>query len=256
MTEDARSASRILEQRQALREQHVVNDGRQLLGGLATCLRRQSLEEAGDAALRLLSGFLGASASGLFRFQAGRLTAVATLGATMPPGTRLPVRGLLQGLLQPSARPLLLTEVSQPWLQRDGHAGYEYFLPLVAREQVTGLLVLAGPPSAPVLSGSDQDWLDVLAPFLAAAWQEQASGRAGRLPERWRKELEQLTPREREVMSLLPRGCSNQRIAEQLGIKEGTVKTHIEHILAKLRLEDRAHAAARAVELRLGDTGS
>jgi len=39
-----------------------------------------------------------------------------------------------------------------------------------------------------------------------------------------------------------------------MGISAGTVKTHVEHILSKLQLDDRAHAAAKAVELKLGST--
>jgi two-component system, NarL family, response regulator LiaR len=59
--------------------------------------------------------------------------------------------------------------------------------------------------------------------------------------------LEQLTIREREVLSLIARGRSNKRIAFELGISEKTVKTHVGHLLAKLGVSDRTQAALLAV---------
>jgi DNA-binding NarL/FixJ family response regulator len=59
---------------------------------------------------------------------------------------------------------------------------------------------------------------------------------------------ERLTRREREVLTLVAQGASNTAIAARLGISEGTVKTHISHILAKLGAHSRAHAARLAVE--------
>jgi DNA-binding NarL/FixJ family response regulator len=58
--------------------------------------------------------------------------------------------------------------------------------------------------------------------------------------------LEQLTKREREVLSLIAQGHSNKAIAKILVIAEKTVKTHVSHILAKLDLSDRVKAALYA----------
>jgi DNA-binding NarL/FixJ family response regulator len=51
-----------------------------------------------------------------------------------------------------------------------------------------------------------------------------------------------LTPREIEVLTLAARGLSNKEIAQQLGTAGGTIKMHIQNILAKLRASDRTHA--------------
>ncbi|MFS0726972.1 response regulator [Paenibacillus sp. 1P07SE] len=59
--------------------------------------------------------------------------------------------------------------------------------------------------------------------------------------------LEQLTPKEREVLYLITLGHSNKEIAAQLFITEKTVKTHITSILGKLELQDRTKAAVHAL---------
>jgi len=61
----------------------------------------------------------------------------------------------------------------------------------------------------------------------------------------------QLSEREYEVLRLLAQGKTNPEIAQQLTISVGTVKIHVEHILAKLRVSDRTQAAVRAIELGL-----
>jgi len=61
----------------------------------------------------------------------------------------------------------------------------------------------------------------------------------------------QLSEREYEVLRLLAQGKTNPEIGQELTISMGTVKIHVEHILAKLRVSDRTQAAVRAVELGL-----
>ncbi len=63
-----------------------------------------------------------------------------------------------------------------------------------------------------------------------------------------RQRLRPLTDREREVLTMIGRGLSNQEIAEALFLSEATVKTHINRLLAKLNLRNRAAAVIAAYE--------
>jgi NarL family two-component system response regulator LiaR len=58
--------------------------------------------------------------------------------------------------------------------------------------------------------------------------------------------LDDLTPRELEVLRLIAKGMSNREIAQALSISEKTVKTHVSNILSKLDLADRTQAAIYA----------
>jgi two-component system NarL family response regulator len=61
--------------------------------------------------------------------------------------------------------------------------------------------------------------------------------------------IEDLSPREREVLELMAEGLRNREIAERLFLSEATVKTHVRHLLDKLRLRNRAEAAAFAARV-------
>jgi len=62
-----------------------------------------------------------------------------------------------------------------------------------------------------------------------------------------------LTEREAEVLTLLARGLSNEDIAKQLFLSEGTVRNHVGSIVSKLGVSDRTQAALIAVQHGLGE---
>jgi DNA-binding NarL/FixJ family response regulator len=87
-------------------------------------------------------------------------------------------------------------------------------------------------------------WLDpavterVLATYRTAVPADDAAG----------AQVEQLTPRELDVLRMMGRGASNAEIAEELFVSEATVKSHIGHIFTKLDLRDRAAAIVFAFD--------
>jgi DNA-binding NarL/FixJ family response regulator len=60
-----------------------------------------------------------------------------------------------------------------------------------------------------------------------------------------------LTARERQVLTLIGQGMTNGEIAAELVLGEGTVKTHVSHVFAKLQFRDRAAAIVFAFDHRL-----
>ncbi|WP_433184856.1 response regulator [Actinoallomurus sp. CA-150999] len=93
---------------------------------------------------------------------------------------------------------------------------------------------------------------------LAAAVRTAAAGRtmlapsvAGRLMNRLRSPATALTRRETEVLALVADGLSNQAIGRRLHLTEGTVKSHLAHVYAKLGVESRTSAVAVATDLGL-----
>ncbi len=84
---------------------------------------------------------------------------------------------------------------------------------------------------------------------IGATWLDPDAARAAFSRNRLRPvgELPRLSPREREILSLLTDGCSNEEIADQLDCAAATVKTHLLHLFRKLGVRDRVSAAVWAL---------
>jgi DNA-binding NarL/FixJ family response regulator len=96
----------------------------------------------------------------------------------------------------------------------------------------------------------------LLAPSITRRLVERfAGGDAAAGPPAIHRDLAGLTPREREVFTLMGRGLSNSEIASTLTLSEATVKTHAAHIFGKLSLRDRAQAVVLAYETGLVKPG-
>jgi DNA-binding NarL/FixJ family response regulator len=94
----------------------------------------------------------------------------------------------------------------------------------------------------------------LLAPSVTRRIIEQFASRPVR-PE-LAAQLESLTQREREVLTMLARGKSNAELAAELFVSEGTIKTHVSSLLSKLGLRDRVQAVVLAYESGLVTPGA
>ena len=121
----------------------------------------------------------------------------------------------------------------------------------------SGFMLKDAPPeeiaaAVKVVAGGDA----LLAPAVTRSVVEEFARRAPVPSPPEPPALAELTPREREVLDLLTRGCSNPEICERLVISEATAKTHVARILQKLGLRDRVQAVIYAYESGLVTPGA
>ena len=64
-------------------------------------------------------------------------------------------------------------------------------------------------------------------------------------PDNSASEVENLSPREREILDLLTQGFSDKEIADRIGVKHGTVRWHLQHVYEKLHVRSRTEAALK-----------
>jgi DNA-binding NarL/FixJ family response regulator len=91
----------------------------------------------------------------------------------------------------------------------------------------------------------------VLDAFAALPQSGQAAAGPGAPPPSFDAELDQLTPREREVLRLIARGYTYKEIARELFISTKTVESHVSSVLRKLQLSTRHQLTRWATERRL-----
>jgi DNA-binding NarL/FixJ family response regulator len=156
------------------------------------------------------------------------------LGARMPELDGLAAtRAIKQSC--PSASVLLLTTHETPEVieaVRAGAAGY--LLKDMTRQELIAAV-------RRVLRGESIPDRQLAAHVLQRA--------AGEAPHPSVARADRLTRREHEVLQLVAQGQTNREIAEALMVSTGTIKNHVEHIIAKLGVSDRTQAAVRAIEL-------
>jgi DNA-binding NarL/FixJ family response regulator len=125
-----------------------------------------------------------------------------------------------------------------------GLDGYVYD---ALRAGASGFMLKDAPPeeiaaAVRIVAGGDA----LLAPAVTRAVIQEFARRPA--PATAPTALDDLTPREREVLDLLARGLSNPEICKRLVISEATTKTHVARILQKLDLRDRVQAVIYAYE--------
>jgi DNA-binding NarL/FixJ family response regulator len=146
---------------------------------------------------------------------------------------------------QPATRVLILTTF-----------GLDTYVFDALRAGASGFMLKDAPPEeivAAVRIVASGDAL--LAPAVTRAVVEEFARRPPAAAPTPPAAVEELTPREREVLALLVRGLSNPEICERLFISEATAKTHVARILQKLGIRDRVQAVIYAYETGLVSPG-
>lgn len=181
----------------------------------------------------------------------GKLVIYSQIGQTLPTGARVPMLGILASMLKnPVHFAVHENKNTQLWTHGDSSM-HECLIPLAMGQHAKGLIAMSGKKLT--LNAAELDALNAVAGMAALAISQQQG------PVRSEADqtiLETLTPREREILALLPTGLSNNELGKKLGIAPGTAKIHVERVLYKLGVKDRTQAAVKAVELGYSSSSS
>lgn len=173
------------------------------------------------------------------------LNVLAKKGLAYPVGARMPLVGNLAGLLKsPSQAQIITTPSPHCWPSTDANDCHNWLMPIVYQQNAYGVMGLHGKNLQHINMPSDL--LLALSGLIGSLIYTNNQSVVTNIDQ---KQLNALTPREREIFALLPAGLTNQDLAVKLGIATGTIKIHIERILNKLNLKDRTQAAVKAVEM-------
>ncbi|WP_372391657.1 response regulator transcription factor [Xanthomonas sp. NCPPB 3582] len=223
--------------RQALRREASDGARWQALWEAAVALRHtQTCEQACDAVLGRVLALLGLEHGAVLAQRGPRVQLLASRGLALPPGASAAGDSHEASWLMPP-RPADLREAR---------------VPVHALGTTHGMLCVAWHDHRPAPGNDDVQALQAFALLLPAMVAEPArpiATRRRKSPQDDR--LNALSKREKQVLSLLPRGLTNAGLAAELGISPGTVKVHVERILQKLEVKDRTQAAVYAVQAGL-----
>lgn len=194
--------------------------------------------------LRTLCGLLSAQHALVAIESAGKLHVHSSFGQTMPVGTRIPMMGILASALKNPVSFALYEYKNAPLWTHNQTNHHDCIVPLALNHQGMGIIAFSG--TSLTLGVAEQASLHAVAGMIAMAiFQNQGAV----INEADQSLLNTLTPREREILALLPTGFSNIELGEKLGIAPGTAKIHVERVLSKLGVKDRTQAAIKAFEL-------
>lgn len=233
--------------RDAVREQQRDSGRLRVLQGALIKLAQEPLLDAALGEILALSLQYTTTQSGLvLRLTQGQLQVMASLGDALPVGAHLSAQGALLKALQNGVcvRERMVSRlcVSQP-----PFVALEWLVGIQWCGQMLGVLAVFSKHPQALPDSADWSTLQALA-SLAGAVMKPHPARQGETQHAAEQRLLLLTPREQQVLALLPRGLSNSQLANELHIAAGTVKSHIERILHKLSLRDRTQAAVLAVQ--------
>jgi DNA-binding NarL/FixJ family response regulator len=201
----------------------IADDDVLLREGLASLLERSRFDVVGQSG----------NATELLRLVQGQRPDLAIIDIRMPP------THTTEGL--DAARSIRLDTPDTAILLLSAHVEVEHAMDLLASGERTGYL----------LKSRVTDVVDFVATIeriaKGASVVDPALVRELVGARRVHDPLDELSPRERDVLALMAEGRSNAGIAQQLWVTEGTVEKHIHRILQKLPLEDNANDHRRVL---------